>query len=102
MFSVFHLQAERLARILFIYFKAFFSTLEYIFYEYGVIFTDKNLLCLQKKKSALFEMAEVIPVMTNDYKDSIMKGVQVQKLKTNIKWQFLLILLSSWLTGNNK
>ena len=30
------------------------------------------------KKSALFEMAEVIPVMTNDYKDRIMKGVQVQ------------------------
>ena len=37
-----------------------------------------TFICLtQKKKSALFEMAEVIPVMTNNYEDSILKGVQV-------------------------
>lgn len=33
---------------------------------------------LQKKKSALFEVAEVIPVMTNNYEDSILKGVKVK------------------------
>ncbi|KAJ7373949.1 hypothetical protein OS493_009276 [Desmophyllum pertusum] len=36
----------------------------------AVVFQDK------KKKSALFEVAEVIPVMTNNYEDSILKGVQ--------------------------
>ncbi|KXJ28945.1 uncharacterized protein C6orf62 homolog [Exaiptasia diaphana] len=30
----------------------------------------------EKKKPALFKVAEVIPIMTNNYKDSIMKGVQ--------------------------
>ena len=49
----------------------------------GQIIVLENLrfitfICLtQKKKSALFEMAEVIPVMTNNYEDSILKGVQV-------------------------
>ena len=31
----------------------------------------------QKKNGAVFEVAEVIPVMTNNYEDSIMKGVKV-------------------------
>ncbi|CAB1350434.1 unnamed protein product [Coregonus sp. 'balchen'] len=30
----------------------------------------------QKKKSALFEVAEVVPVMTNNYEETILKGVQ--------------------------
>lgn len=30
----------------------------------------------QKKNGAVFEVAEVIPVMTNNYEDSIMKGVK--------------------------
>ena len=33
----------------------------------------------QKKKSALFEVAEVMPVMTNNYEDCIMKGAKVRK-----------------------
>ena len=33
------------------------------------------LLC-QKKKSALFEIAEVVPVMTNNYEENILRGVQ--------------------------
>lgn len=32
--------------------------------------------CLQKKKSALFEVAEVVPVMTNNYEENILKGVK--------------------------
>lgn len=36
----------------------------------AVVFKDK------KKKSALFEVAEVIPVMTNNFEESILKGVQ--------------------------
>ena len=36
------------------------------------------LKCFQQKKNgAVFEVAEVIPVMTNNYEDSIMKGVKV-------------------------
>lgn len=31
---------------------------------------------LQKKKSALFEVADVIPVMTNNYEENILKGVR--------------------------
>ncbi len=38
------------------------------------------LICLfpllQKKKSALFEVAEVVPVMTNNYEENILKGVK--------------------------
>lgn len=30
----------------------------------------------QKKKSALFEVAEVVPVMTNNYEENILKGVK--------------------------
>ena len=33
--------------------------------------------CSQKKKSSLFEVADVLPVMTNNFEDTIMKGVQV-------------------------
>ena len=32
---------------------------------------------LQKKKCALFEIAEVVPVMTNNYEESILKGAKV-------------------------
>lgn len=32
--------------------------------------------CEQKKKSALFEVAEVVPVMTNNYEENILKGVK--------------------------
>lgn len=31
---------------------------------------------MQKKKSALFEVAEVVPVMTNNYEENILKGVK--------------------------
>lgn len=31
---------------------------------------------LQKKKSALFEVSEVIPVMTNNYEENILRGVR--------------------------
>lgn len=34
-------------------------------------------LIFQKKASALFEVAEVFPVMTNNYEDSILRGVRV-------------------------
>lgn len=34
------------------------------------------LLSLQKKKSALFEVAEVVPVMTNNYEENILRGVR--------------------------
>lgn len=30
----------------------------------------------QRKKSALFEVSEVIPVMTNNYEENILKGVR--------------------------
>lgn len=30
----------------------------------------------QKKKSALFEVSEVIPVMTNNYEENILRGVR--------------------------
>ncbi|KAL0166039.1 hypothetical protein M9458_037883, partial [Cirrhinus mrigala] len=30
----------------------------------------------KKKKSALFEVAEVVPVMTNNYEENILKGVK--------------------------
>lgn len=30
----------------------------------------------KKKKSALFEVSEVIPVMTNNYEENILKGVR--------------------------
>jgi hypothetical protein len=33
----------------------------------------------QKKNGAVFEVAEVIPVMTNNYEDSIMKGYTVDQ-----------------------
>ena len=33
--------------------------------------------CSQKKKSSLFEVVDVLPVMTNNFEDTIMKGVQV-------------------------
>ena len=34
--------------------------------------------CLfQKKKCAVFEVAEVLPVMTNNYEESILKGAKV-------------------------
>lgn len=32
--------------------------------------------CFQKKKSALFEVAEVLPVMTNNYEENILRGVR--------------------------
>lgn len=35
-----------------------------------------SLLFLQKKKSALFEVAEVVPVMTNNYEENILRGVR--------------------------
>lgn len=34
------------------------------------------VLSLQKKKSALFEVAEVVPVMTNNYEENILRGVR--------------------------
>lgn len=34
------------------------------------------LLRFQKKKSALFEVAEVLPVMTNNYEENILRGVR--------------------------
>uniref|UniRef100_A0A3B3BZJ3 Chromosome 6 open reading frame 62 n=1 Tax=Oryzias melastigma TaxID=30732 RepID=A0A3B3BZJ3_ORYME len=34
------------------------------------------LFLLQKKKSALFEVAEVVPVMTNNYEENILRGVR--------------------------
>lgn len=49
----------------------------------AVVFKDK------KKKSALFEMAEVIPVMTNDFKDSIMEGVQEEVYSLESSQQLL-------------
>ena len=33
----------------------------------------------QKKKCAVFEVAEVLPVMTNNYEESILKGAKVSK-----------------------
>lgn len=38
----------------------------------------KICLCAfpQKKKSALFEVAEVVPVMTNNYEENILRGVR--------------------------
>lgn len=30
----------------------------------------------QKKKSALFEVAEVVPVMTNNYEENVLRGVR--------------------------
>ena len=33
----------------------------------------------QKKKTAMFEVAEVLPVMTNNYEHSILQGVKVSK-----------------------
>lgn len=35
-----------------------------------------GLLLPQKKKSALFEVAEVVPVMTNNYEENILRGVR--------------------------
>lgn len=49
----------------------------------AVVFKDK------KKKSALFEMAEVIPVMTNNYEDSILKGVQEEVYSLESSQQLL-------------
>lgn len=48
---------------------------------YGSVTQSRNglsLLCLssQKKKSALFEVAEVVPVMTNNYEENILRGVR--------------------------
>ncbi|XP_070555884.1 uncharacterized protein C6orf62 homolog [Ptychodera flava] len=37
-----------------------------------IVFTFKD----QKKRPAVFETAEVVPVMTNNYEDSILKGVR--------------------------
>lgn len=34
------------------------------------------LLLPQKKKSALFEVTEVVPVMTNNYEENILRGVR--------------------------
>lgn len=34
------------------------------------------MVLLQKKKSALFEVAEVVPVMTNNYEENILRGVR--------------------------
>lgn len=34
------------------------------------------LFLSQKKKSALFEVAEVVPVMTNNYEENILRGVR--------------------------
>ena len=33
----------------------------------------------QKKPYAVFEIAEVVPVMTNNYEESILKGAKVKK-----------------------
>ncbi|XP_038839721.1 uncharacterized protein C6orf62 homolog isoform X2 [Salvelinus namaycush] len=41
-----------------------------------LLFSSLSSLLLQKKKSALFEVAEVLPVMTNNYEENILKGVQ--------------------------
>jgi len=49
----------------------------------AVVFKDK------KKKSALFEVTEVIPVMTSDYKDSILKGVQEEVYSLESSQQLL-------------
>lgn len=49
----------------------------------AVVFKDKT------KRSALFEMAEVIPVMTNDFKGSIMKGVQEEVYSRESSQQLL-------------
>lgn len=50
---------------------------------FAVVFKDK------KKKSALFEVAEVIPVMTNNYEDSILKGVQEEAYSLESSQQLL-------------
>uniref|UniRef100_H3AJ52 Chromosome 6 open reading frame 62 n=1 Tax=Latimeria chalumnae TaxID=7897 RepID=H3AJ52_LATCH len=45
----------------------------------SVYWFRRYLLCVwkdNKKKSALFEVAEVIPVMTNNYEETILKGVR--------------------------
>lgn len=42
-----------------------------------VVLAAQKCVCLfpQKKKSALFEVAEVVPVMTNNYEENILRGV---------------------------
>lgn len=40
------------------------------------IFFNVCFFPFQKKKSALFEVAEVVPVMTNNYEESILRGVR--------------------------
>lgn len=50
---------------------------------FAVVFKDK------KKKSALFEVAEVIPVMTNNYEDSILKGVKEEVYSLESSQQLL-------------
>ncbi|CDQ91969.1 unnamed protein product [Oncorhynchus mykiss] len=47
------------------------------------VFKDK------KKKSALFEVAEVVPVMTNNYEDNILKGVQASSYSLQSSMELL-------------
>ncbi|XP_073256853.1 uncharacterized protein C6orf62 homolog [Porites lutea] len=49
----------------------------------AVVFKDK------KKKSSLFEVADVLPVMTNNFEDTIMKGVQEEVYSLDSSKQFL-------------
>ena len=44
---------------------------------------------LQKKTSAVFEVAEVVPVMTNNYEESILKGARVGMSMTLHLWSML-------------
>ena len=49
--------------------------------------------CLQKKTSAVFEVAEVVPVMTNNYEESILKGAKVgRKKKKKILYMYMTSL----------
>ena len=54
-----------------------------------VIVSSLSSLLLQKKKSALFEVAEVVPVMTNNYEDNILKGVQASSYSLQSSMELL-------------
>jgi len=41
----------------------------------------------------VFEVAEVVPVMTNNYEDSILKGVKVRKIKQYLLEGFMLVCI---------
>ena len=45
----------------------------------------------QKKPCAVFEIAEVVPVMTNNYEESILKGAKVKSVADLITEQFRVL-----------